>query len=47
MSRRCIARRAAIQADVNTITSQQISNPEVAAEQQRINRDYDVLKEQL
>ena len=40
------ARRASIQAEVNTITSQQISNPEVAAEQQRINRDYDVLKEQ-
>ncbi len=40
------ARRAALQSDVARITSQQISNPEVAAEQQRINRDYDVLKQQ-
>jgi polysaccharide chain length determinant protein (PEP-CTERM system associated) len=39
------ARRAAIQSDVSTITTSQISNPEVAAEQQRINRDYDVLKQ--
>ena len=28
------------------MTSSQISNPEVAAEAQRINRDYDVLKQQ-
>ncbi len=40
------ARRAAVQADIARITSQQIGNPEVAAEQQRINRDYDVLKQQ-
>lgn len=40
-----LARRAAAQTDINTITSQQISNPAVAAEQQRINRDYDVLKQ--
>lgn len=40
------ARRASVQAEISTITGQQISNPEVAAEQQRINRDYDVLKEQ-
>lgn len=40
------ARRAAVQAEVSRITSQQITNPEQAAEQQRINRDYDVLKQQ-
>lgn len=40
------ARRAALQGDIARITSQQISNPEVAAEQARINRDYDVLKQQ-
>jgi hypothetical protein len=40
------SRRAAIQSDLSRITSQQISNPTVAAEQQRINRDYDVLKQQ-
>ena len=40
------ARRAAVQGDITRITSQQISNPAVAAEQQRINRDYDVLKQQ-
>ncbi len=40
------ARRAAVQGDVSRITSQQITNPQVAAEQQRINRDYDVLKQQ-
>jgi len=39
-------RRAAVQADIARITTQQISNPEVAAEQARINRDYDVLKQQ-
>ncbi len=40
------SRRAAVQAEVSRITTQQISNPEVAAEQARINRDYDVLKQQ-
>lgn len=40
------ARRAAVQSDISRITSQQITNPQVAAEQQRINRDYDVLKQQ-
>jgi polysaccharide chain length determinant protein (PEP-CTERM system associated) len=39
------SRRAGVQADVSTITTSQISNPEVAAEQARINRDYDVLKQ--
>ena len=40
------ARRASLQSEIATITSQQISNPQVAAEQARINRDYDVLKQQ-
>ncbi|MBS0481057.1 MAG: chain-length determining protein [Proteobacteria bacterium] len=40
------ARRAAVQGDISRMTSQQITNPTVAAEQQRINRDYDVLKQQ-
>lgn len=41
-----MARRAAIQSDISRITGAQISNPELAAEHQRINRDYDVLKQQ-
>lgn len=41
-----ITRRAAIQSDVSRITGTQISNPELAAQHQRINRDYDVLKQQ-
>jgi polysaccharide chain length determinant protein (PEP-CTERM system associated) len=40
------SRRASIQNEIATMTSQQISNPQVAAEQARINRDYDVLKQQ-
>lgn len=40
------SRRASIQAEIATMTSQQISNPQMAAEQSRINRDYDVLKQQ-
>jgi polysaccharide chain length determinant protein (PEP-CTERM system associated) len=40
------ARRAALQAQVAQATSQQIQNPEVAAEATRISRDYDVLKSQ-
>lgn len=40
------ARRAASQADLARIGAQQIANPEVAAEAQRISRDYDVLKQQ-
>ena len=40
------ARRASVQAELSQITAQQFSNPQVAAEQQRINRDYDVLKQQ-
>ena len=40
------SRRASVQSEIATTTSQQISNPQVAAEQARINRDYDVLKQQ-
>ena len=40
------ARRAAVQAELSQVTAQQFSNPEALAEQQRINRDYDVLKQQ-
>lgn len=40
------SRRASVQSEIATMTSQQISNPQVAAEQARINRDYDVLKQQ-
>lgn len=40
------SRRASVQSDIAQITAQQISNPEIAAEQARINRDYDVLKQQ-
>ncbi|MBW8753132.1 MAG: chain-length determining protein [Sphingomonadales bacterium] len=41
-----LARRAAIQADVAQLTSRQINDPEIAAEAQRIGRDYDVLRQQ-
>ncbi len=41
-----VSRRASIQAEISQITAQQFSNPQTAAEQQRINRDYDVLKQQ-
>ncbi|WP_374527844.1 XrtA system polysaccharide chain length determinant [Novosphingobium sp.] len=41
-----MARRASVQGDISRITSLQISNPQLAAEYQRINRDYDVLKGQ-
>lgn len=40
------SRRASVQSDLAQHTAQQFSNPEVLAEQQRINRDYDVLKQQ-
>ena len=40
------ARRAALQADISELTARQINNPEVAAEAQRIGRDYDVLRQQ-
>lgn len=40
------ARRASVQSELASLTAQQFTNPEVLAEQQRINRDYDVLKQQ-
>ena len=40
------ARRVAAQSDLARISGQQVANPEVAAEAQRISRDYDVLKQQ-
>jgi len=41
-----IARRAAAEADLSRITTQQYSNPELVQEAQNISRDYDVLKSQ-
>ncbi len=41
-----LTRRAGVQADIGRITGAQVANPELAAEHQRINRDYDVLKQQ-
>jgi polysaccharide chain length determinant protein (PEP-CTERM system associated) len=41
-----LARRAALQADIAQLTSRQINDPEIAAEAQRISRDYDVLRQQ-
>ncbi len=40
-----IARRGALQAEVAALTASQIANPEIAAEAQRIGRDYDVLRQ--
>lgn len=40
------ARRAATETEVNQITSQQLTNPELVQEAQNISRDYDVLKSQ-
>lgn len=40
------ARRAAVQGDLAAITAKQFNDPNVAAEAQRISRDYDVLKQQ-
>jgi polysaccharide chain length determinant protein (PEP-CTERM system associated) len=40
------ARRAMIQGDVAQLTSRQINDPQIAAEAQRIGRDYDVLRQQ-
>jgi len=41
-----LARRTAIQSEVAELTSRQINDPEIAAEAQRIGRDYDVLRAQ-
>jgi polysaccharide chain length determinant protein (PEP-CTERM system associated) len=40
------ARRAQLQADLAQLNGKQASEPSVAAEQARLNRDYDVLKRQ-
>lgn len=40
------ARRASVQGELSQLTAQQFSSPAALAEQQRINRDYDVLKQQ-
>lgn len=40
------ARRAQIQGQINQVLEQQATNPEVAAEQTRLDRDYQVLKVQ-
>jgi polysaccharide chain length determinant protein (PEP-CTERM system associated) len=39
-------RRAQLQADLQQLSARQTSEPGVAAEQARLNRDYDVLKQQ-
>jgi len=39
-------RKAQIQADINGMVSRQITQPGLATEQEKINRDYDVLKNQ-
>ncbi|TYC90689.1 XrtA system polysaccharide chain length determinant [Novosphingobium sp. BW1] len=41
-----VARKAALQSDVATMTANAIANPELAAEANRIARDYDVLRQQ-
>ncbi|MBT0669127.1 chain-length determining protein [Novosphingobium profundi] len=41
-----VARKAALQSDVATLTANAIQNPELAAEATRIARDYDVLRDQ-
>lgn len=40
------ARRTQLQNDLAQMAARQVSEPEVAAEQARVNRDYDVLKRQ-
>lgn len=40
------SRKAAMQSDISSLTASMISDPELAAEAQRINRDYDVLRSQ-
>lgn len=41
-----ISRKAALQSDLAAFTAQAIENPELASQAQRINRDYDVLRQQ-
>jgi polysaccharide chain length determinant protein, PEP-CTERM locus subfamily len=40
------SRRAGLQSDIASLTATAISDPEMAAQAQRINRDYDVLRQQ-
>lgn len=40
------SRRAGLQSEIAQLTALTLNNPEAAAEAQKINRDYDVLKEQ-
>ncbi|MFS0849142.1 XrtA system polysaccharide chain length determinant [Novosphingobium panipatense] len=40
------SRKAAAQSDIASLTASAISDPELATEAQRINRDYDVLRQQ-
>lgn len=40
------ARKAQIEADLHAMMAQQIADPELAAQQERMNHDYDVLKQQ-
>ncbi len=40
------ARRSMLQTDIAQLTSRQINDPQIAAEAQRIGRDYDVLRQQ-
>ncbi len=40
------ARKGQLQADLNMMLSKQISEPGLASEQERLSRDYDVLKDQ-
>jgi len=41
-----LARRSLLQADIAALTARQIDNPELAAQAQKIGRDYDVLRDQ-
>lgn len=41
-----LSRKAALQSDVATMTASAIQDPELATQAQRINRDYDVLRQQ-
>jgi polysaccharide chain length determinant protein (PEP-CTERM system associated) len=40
------SRKAGLQSDLAQLTAQALDNPEAAAQAQKINRDYDVLREQ-
>jgi len=40
------ARKAQIQGDMNSVSQKQIQEPGLAAEQDRLNRDYDAIKQQ-